>query len=146
MGLLKKYENLTVCVIGDLIVDEYIACVPLGMSQEDPTLVVSPSDRAKFMGGAGIVAMHAASLGAKVNFLSVIGNDNEKDYVLEKLDKKNITSCVAVDEKRHTTLKQRYQAEGKSLLRVSHLTQDSIDEKTQDYLLEAFEKIISNMY
>jgi len=144
-NLLKKFENLRVCVIGDLIVDEYIACIPLGMSQEDPTLVVSPSDRAKFIGGAGIVALHAAGLGAKVDFLSVIGNDNERDYILEKLKAGNVTSTISVDEKRHTTLKQRYQAEGKSLLRVSNLTQDSIDEKTQNYLLEAFEKISSDL-
>ena len=34
-------SKLKVCVIGDLIVDEYIICEPLGMSQEDPTLVIS---------------------------------------------------------------------------------------------------------
>ncbi|MDR1533850.1 MAG: hypothetical protein LBU64_01935 [Planctomycetota bacterium] len=49
-----------VCVIGDLIVDEYVHCNPLGMSQEDPTLVVSPVQETRFVGGAGIVAGHAA--------------------------------------------------------------------------------------
>ena len=40
--LIDNFPNLKVCVIGDLIIDEYITCQPLGMSQEDPTIVVSP--------------------------------------------------------------------------------------------------------
>ena len=64
-SILSSFANLNVCVIGDLIVDEYIACDPLGMSQEDPTIVVTPIDKSIFLGGAGIVAAHAASLGAR---------------------------------------------------------------------------------
>ncbi len=55
-------------VIGDLIIDKYISCQPLGMSQEDPSIVVTPIDTKQFVGGAGIVSIHAAGLGAKVNF------------------------------------------------------------------------------
>ena len=32
--IIKKFNNLNVCVIGDLIIDEYIMCQPIGMSQE----------------------------------------------------------------------------------------------------------------
>jgi len=44
------YRSQKVCVIGDLIVDEYINCDPLGMSQEDPTLLVTPIESKKFVG------------------------------------------------------------------------------------------------
>ena len=64
VDLLHKFEQLKVCVVGDLIIDEYITCQPLGMSQEDPTIVVTPIDVVRFIGGAGIVAAHAAGLGA----------------------------------------------------------------------------------
>jgi hypothetical protein len=57
------FQGLKVVVIGDLIIDEYITCQPLGMSQEDPTIVVTPVDSLRFIGGAGIVAAHAAGLG-----------------------------------------------------------------------------------
>lgn len=40
--LLSKMKNMQVVVIGDTIVDEYISCDPLGMSEEDPTIVVTP--------------------------------------------------------------------------------------------------------
>jgi len=145
LGCLNKFSSVNVCVIGDLIIDEYIACAPLGMSQEDPTIVVSPINTAKFIGGAGIVSMHASSLGAKVTFLSVTGEDNERRYALGKLSSKNLTTCLAMDEKRITTLKQRFQAEGKTLLRVSHLMQDFIDEKIQTELMKAFDQVLDDL-
>ena len=74
-GLIKGFSSLKVLVIGDLIIDEYITCEALGMSQEDPTIVVTPLDNTRFIGGAGIVAQHASGLGAQVEFVSVAGSD-----------------------------------------------------------------------
>ena len=56
VDIIQRFQGLRVLVIGDLIVDDYIDCDPLGMSQEDPTLVVSPRQTNRFVGGAGIVA------------------------------------------------------------------------------------------
>jgi len=67
--IIDSFSSLKVLVIGDTIVDEYITCEPLGMSQEDPTIVVSPLASNKFIGGAAIVASHAKTLGADVKFL-----------------------------------------------------------------------------
>ena len=36
--LIEQFTKKNVCVIGDLIVDEYIDCFPLGMSQKNPRL------------------------------------------------------------------------------------------------------------
>lgn len=115
------------------------------MSQEDPTIVVTPTDKARFLGGAGIIALHAASLGSEVTLLSVTGDDLERDYVLSELSSQKVVSKIVKDASRLTTLKQRFQAEGKSLLRVSHLTQSSIDEDIQNFLLESFEEILEKV-
>ena len=133
--IIKKLSKLNVCVIGDLIIDEYITCQPLGMSQEEPTIVVTPIDQVKFIGGAGIVAAHAAGLGANVNFISVAGNDHSKDFAINKLSEFNVNHELFIDESRPTTLKQRYRCSGKSMLRVSYLHQDpiSIDLQNQIY-------------
>ena len=47
--LLSKMKDIKVVVIGDTIVDEYISCDPLGMSEEDPTIVVTPISSKKFI-------------------------------------------------------------------------------------------------
>ncbi len=141
--LIKKFQTLKVCVVGDLIVDEYITCEPLGMSQEDPTIVVTPVDSTKFVGGAGIVAAHAAGLGAKVQFFSVAGNDVSGAYASRSLDKSGVEVKLLLDDSRPTTLKQRYRSKGKSLLRVSHLHQGAISVELQTKLLEFLEQALS---
>jgi rfaE bifunctional protein kinase chain/domain len=121
-----KFKGFRVAVIGDLIVDEYVACDPLGMSQEDPTLVVTPIQRERFIGGAAIVAAHAGMLGADVTYFTVAGRDETARFARRMLKKYGVASEVFEDDSRPTTLKQRYRAAGKTLLRVSHLRQHDI--------------------
>ena len=79
-ALVEKFASLRITVVGDVIVDEYIECEALGMSQENPTIVVSPISRQRFLGGAGIVAAHAANLGATVRLYSAVGKDDHGDF------------------------------------------------------------------
>lgn len=143
--IVKDFSGLKICVIGDLIIDEYITCEPLGMSQEDPTIVVTPIDTIRFIGGAGIVAAHAAGLGAHVNFISIVGNDEDGTYAKHELTKLGVDANLFVDDSRPTTLKQRYRSKGKSLLRVSKLHQGLISLELQKRITNSLEKIIANV-
>jgi rfaE bifunctional protein kinase chain/domain len=140
--LINKFSLLKICVVGDLIIDEYITCEPIGMSQEDPTIVVTPIDSTRFVGGAGIVAAHAAGLGAKVTFASVTGDDASREFALDALVAAGVEAHLLVDGSRPTTLKQRYRSKGKSLLRVSHLHQGAISVSLQMQLLNKVEQTI----
>lgn len=140
--LLKLMKQMRVCVIGDTIVDEYITCDPLGMSQEDPTIVVTPVMREKFVGGAGIVAAHARSLGSKVNFFSVLGCDDTADYARTTIDGYGIEFHAYTDESRPTTLKQRFRASNKTLLRVSHLRQHDITAELRHRILAEITSVL----
>jgi rfaE bifunctional protein kinase chain/domain len=144
-SIINGFNKLRVCVIGDLIVDEYINCQPLGMSQEDPTIVVTPIDSKKFIGGAGIVAAHAAGLGSKVEFISVAGNDISRKFAVEILKNFKVNASIFIDRNRPTTLKQRYRSRGKSMLRVSYLHQDAISIELQKKILASIKKNISQI-
>lgn len=126
LDLLQKIKNIKAVVVGDLIVDEYVTCDPLGMSREDPTLVVTPIARDLYVGGAGITASHGAGLGAAVSYFGVVGDDAAAGYAQEKLKSYNVDCKLIGDLSRPTTLKQRFRANGKTLLRVSHLRQHEI--------------------
>ena len=143
--LLQQFAQLKVAVVGDLIVDEYITCQPLGMSQEDPTIVVTPIDSTRFIGGAGIVAAHAAGMGAEVQYFSVTGNDATRDFALDTLTAAGVSNQLLVDSSRPTTLKQRYRSKGKTLLRVSHLHQGAISADLQDQLLTSIEQAMASV-
>ena len=142
--LLRHFSKLKVCVVGDLIIDEYVTCEALGMSQEDPTIVVTPVDSTRFIGGAGIVAAHAAGLGATVSYFSVTGNDTSRDFALEGLLAAGVIASLLVDNSRPTTLKQRFRSKGKSLLRVSHLHQGAISLVLQKQMLVELEQALDD--
>ncbi|WP_370623230.1 PfkB family carbohydrate kinase [Polynucleobacter sp. UB-Tiil-W10] len=134
--VINTFSALRVVVIGDLIVDEYITCDALGMSQEDPTIVVTPIKEDLFVGGAGIVAAHAAGLGAHVSYFGIVGNDKTAAFVGQTLADHGVNASLVFDESRPTTLKQRFRANGKTLLRVSHLKQHDISQALAAELLE----------
>ena len=131
--------------MGDVIIDQYIDCFPLGMSQEEPTLVVSPQETKDFLGGAGIVASHAAQLGASVRFISIAGHDQARDFAASELDRFSVDYSFIVDSARPTTLKQRFRSHGKSLLRVSTLSQQAISDHLQRIILSEFEQIAEDI-
>jgi rfaE bifunctional protein kinase chain/domain len=135
-AVVRKFAQLKIVVVGELIVDEYINCEPLGMSQEDPTVVVTPIRVDRFVGGAGIVAAHARGLGANVSYLYVVGDDDIGHYANETLKRYNVDAHPVADESRPTTLKQRYRAHNKTLLRVSHLRQHDIPHEVADAVME----------
>ena len=117
--LIEKFGSLKVAVIGDAIVDEYITCDALGMSEEDPSIVVSPIESRRFIGGAAIVAAHAKKLGSSVSFISVVGDDEASKFCRDNLDTLGVISFLVVDKTRPTTLKQRFRSRNKTLLLVS---------------------------
>lgn len=123
----QKVQDLHVTVIGDIIIDEYQECLPIGMSQEDPTIAVSPVESFQFLGGAGIVAAHAAGLGATVKLLSVTGDDHLSQFTQNKLQEYGINHHVVQDSTRPTTHKLRYRAKEKTLLRVNNYRKHSIE-------------------
>lgn len=144
--LIRNFRRLKICVIGDTIVDEYVQCDPLGMSQEDPTIVVTPILTERFIGGAAIVAAHARSLGAHaVEFFSAIGEDDVAGYVSEKLAGYGVKANLVKDGSRPTTLKQRFRAGNKTLLRVSHLRQHKISKEVQQRILSGVLNVLDDV-
>jgi rfaE bifunctional protein kinase chain/domain len=140
--ILENFASLNVVVIGDTIVDEYVNCDAIGMSQEDPTIVVRPNHSDYFLGGAGIVAAHAQSLGGSVNFHTVLGEDEFSKYTKTACEKFGFHLSSVTDGARPTTHKKRYRAQGKTLLRVNNFVQSPISE---DLINISIEKICENV-
>ena len=145
LKVINDFSKLRVCVIGDLIIDEYINCHPLGMSQEEPTVVVTPVDSRKYFGGAGIVAAHCRSLGAKTALITVTGEDETSNWSQGKASEYALESFYVVDASRPTSLKQRYRSGTQTLLKISHLTQDFLDSEKELELIEKFSKLAGKL-
>jgi rfaE bifunctional protein kinase chain/domain len=141
----KKMSGIRTLVIGDLIVDRYIDCEPIGMSSEDPSLVVSPLLTQTFLGGAGIVAAHCASLGGKAHFVSVCGDDGDAEYARNKLRNFGVNATCLADLSRPTTSKTRYRANGQTMLRVNNLRDHEISNHITEQVLEPALDLLSEI-
>lgn len=140
--LLTGFAGARVLVVGDLIVDTYVDCEPLGLSREDPTVVVTPLDEKFFVGGAGIVAAHARGLGATVRFFTIGGRDKQADFASTELQRFGVESNILVDRTRPTTNKIRYRAQGKTLLRLNRLRRHSVDAELISDMVRGIERLM----
>ena len=121
LGILAKFREKKVMVIGDLMLDKYIWGDVSRISPEAPVQVVKVMKETFAPGGAANVANNAAALGSKVYMIGIVGNDREKDALLGELTKRNIdTSGIFVDSDRPTTLKIRVLGRSQQLLRVDY--------------------------
>lgn len=126
---IEKFNKMNVTVIGDTIIDKYVYTEILGQTNKTPTFSVKKMYDKLFLGGAGIVAMHLKSLGAKVKFISVIGKDKYGKFAKSVLNKFGVETKLIIDNLRPTTIKERFWAENYKLLQVDTLTNQSISEK-----------------
>lgn len=142
--IINKFEELKVVVIGDSIVDEYVECEPIGMSREDPTIVVRPMNCHSYIGGAAIVAAHARALGASVKFISMCGNDQAGKFLSKELSKFKVEHHLFNQKYRPTTLKKRYRANGKTLLRVSELDDRDMENSHHSSFLQKVRESVTD--
>ncbi|NJL32893.1 MAG: hypothetical protein HC893_02370 [Chloroflexaceae bacterium] len=75
--VLELFPNLRVLVIGEAILDSYLAGAAGRLCSEAPVPVVDVQTHSDVPGGAANTAANIHSMGAHVALLSVIGDDDE---------------------------------------------------------------------
>lgn len=129
---MQKFSAAKLLIVGDTIIDQYVACDAVGMSAEAPVLVVKELESREYVGGAAIVAAHVRALGAQCTFLSVTGNDENAGIVSRDLQNRNIHVNFVQDQSRPTTFKIRYMVDNQKLFRVSRLKEHSLPKEVED--------------
>ena len=138
------WNNANLIVIGDCIVDRYVACEALGMSAEAPVVVVKELESKDFYGGASIVASHIKNLGANCKLISVIGNDSSGNFIKDKINEEGIKDGLIVDKSRPTTFKKRYMVDNQKLFRVTRMEQAAISKSIEENIIQELEKSAKN--
>jgi len=134
--ILEKSKSIRLVVIGDLIIDEYIDCESVGLSQEDPSVIFRPFKSKRFVGGAGIVSMHASSIGADTTYIGVAGADAEMQLAKSQLEDAGVAVHLFTDKSRQTILKQRFKSSGKTQFRLNRFDDATITRDTRQEILE----------
>lgn len=73
--LLDSFSRVRLLVLGDLVLDEYVAGDVTRVSPEAPVPVVHVSEESIALGGAGNVVRNVIALGGRVSFCALRGDD-----------------------------------------------------------------------
>jgi len=120
-AIVLKAGHPRILIVGDLILDRYVAGDVTRISPEAPIPVLTARSAEERLGGAGNVAANLVAMGAEVDVAGVIGDDGWGKALRDLLEKHGIeTSACAVDPTRPTILKTRMMSGAHQILRVDN--------------------------
>jgi D-glycero-beta-D-manno-heptose-7-phosphate kinase len=107
-----------VLVVGDVMLDRYWFGDVSRISPEAPVPVVRIGRLEERPGGAANVARNAAALGAPVELLAVVGEDEAGASLIRLLGQERVSARLTRDAALHTTVKLRVIGRQQQLLRI----------------------------
>jgi rfaE bifunctional protein kinase chain/domain len=94
---IELFRATTILVVGDVMLDRYWFGDTQRISPEAPVPIVQINRVDERLGGAANVARNAASLGAKVALLGLVGDDESGRQVGHLLNQDGIDSLLQID-------------------------------------------------
>jgi len=147
LKILEGVRQLRPLVLGDPIVDHWVECTAVGMSQEDFNVVHLPSNERKQVGGAALVAKHLHGIAGRCCYLFVNGIDDDFKVVdsdLSQLD--GLDRCCFGEKGRITVRKTRFCCNNVVRFRLNNYTDEPMRTSTQEYLYRRFEELSENAH
>ena len=136
--LVGRFPGHRMLVIGDLILDRYVWGNTDRISPEAPVPVVRVERESIMLGGAGNVARNVASLGAQVEVLGLVGEDEIAIDLETLFDRWGIDTRLLLRERgRPTTVKTRVISRGQQIVRYDRESEDPIGDDLVKRLLDA---------
>jgi D-beta-D-heptose 7-phosphate kinase/D-beta-D-heptose 1-phosphate adenosyltransferase len=134
-----------VVVVGDAMLDIYLAGEAERISPEAPVPVVTVHSRRHALGGAANVAANVAAIGGEARLVAVIGDDPRGDSLRGELaayhlEDRHLVTAPA----RPTTSKTRVMARGQQVVRIDEEVDSPIGERTEQVVMEALEAAMAD--
>ena len=143
--LIEKMARCRVVVVGDAMLDIYLAGDAERISPEAPVPVVTVHSRRHALGGAANVAANVAAIGGEARLVAVIGDDARGDSLRGELAAHRLPDrYLATAHARPTTSKTRVMARGQQVVRIDEEVDDPIDERTERLLTAELERAMAD--
>lgn len=148
ISITNKFSDKKVLVIGDIVADVYLDGRISRISREAPVLILEKAGEKVVAGGAANVVANAATLGAEVYAIGVIGDDFHAESlrnIFKELDV-HIEGLVR-DKSRPTISKTRIIAGGRAtvsqqIVRIDSESKEPLSKKVEAELLTKIDKIL----
>lgn len=142
-ALFKSIGEIKVGVIGDVMLDTYWWGRVDRISPEAPVPIVAVSKREERIGGAGNVALNVKALQACVHAISVVGDDQDGQQLVDLFKKNDINADYIVKSKeRITTNKIRIISRNQQMMRLDAEITAALSKSDEDQLMVAFQNYI----
>ena len=143
LEVIRNYSKVKVLVIGEAMLDSYLGGFSERLCREAPVPVVSVTDRDYVPGGAANTAVNIRSLGAEVEFLSVLGDDPEGSLLQSALEERRVsTGQIIVSPGRRTLAKQRVLSGAQMLVRFDQGDTDPPEPAVEKEMIRRIEKAL----
>ncbi|TMI13273.1 hypothetical protein E6H35_08060 [Candidatus Bathyarchaeota archaeon] len=142
--IIDGFQDKTVLVIGDLMVDRYVRSQGRKLSREAPVPVADFISEELVLGGAANLANNLVALGAKVRVLGVVGNDEPGKWIQEELEKKGVDISGAVVNSRPTSLKTRFILNHRQYLRIDKESRTDVEAHVTKQFLYSLEDLLED--
>lgn len=140
---IRALKKARVVCVGDVMLDRFVYGDVTRISPEGPIPICRVQKETAMLGGAGNVVRNLVALGASVDFISLVGNDDiarDVDRLLHDLS--GVSHTLTMEANRPTTSKVRYVAGGQQLLRADRETTDPVPDAIADVLASKVENAL----
>lgn len=135
----ERFPACRVVVLGDVMLDRYVAGATDRVSPEAPVPVVLVEREWDVPGGAANVAANVRALGAQCDLVGVAGDDDAGRALARALAEAGVGHRFVTSPGRPTTVKTRVLAQGQQVVRVDRERAGEHDDRVADKLLERLE-------
>jgi D-beta-D-heptose 7-phosphate kinase/D-beta-D-heptose 1-phosphate adenosyltransferase len=144
-SLVPRFRGRTVLILGDVMLDRYVAGEVSRISPEAPIPVLRVTGSHAVLGGAANVAHNVAALGARAILVGVIGRDDAGGEIegLVQTAGADVDARLVATPRRPTTVKTRFIRGSHQLLRVDHETVGPLDDDSATEVTQRFEQAIN---
>jgi D-glycero-beta-D-manno-heptose-7-phosphate kinase len=140
-ALIAKMARCRVVVVGDAMLDIYLAGDAERISPEAPVPIVTVTGRRHALGGAANVAANVVAIGGEARLVAVVGDDARADSLRGELAAHGLPHRYLVTAPaRPTTSKTRVMARGQQVVRIDEEVDDPIDARTEQLLTAELER------
>lgn len=116
-----NFNDITLAVFGDLMLDKYIYGSVERISAEAPIPIVLVQNEKFVPGGAANVAVNIQTLGGHAKLFGLVGDDDAKNILFDSLHQFNINQeNIQVEPNAQTTQKVRIVGQHQQLIRIDY--------------------------
>ena len=139
---LKKFRDLKILIIGELIIDKYCFGNVIGKSGKEPHLVLKENLVEHYLGGSAAIARHLSTFVKDIKIVSPFGSEKFYKSLINKNFDKNIkTSFFKPYSGFQTITKTRFVDKNSNYkLFGSYILPEKIGQKTENSILQIIRK------